>query len=176
MILSDRTLRALYPDYHGAIQPASIDLHLGDGLLVWPEWVTRDPRTDQADRWRPVPTEDRDGAVWALEPATRYLASTRERIAIPADCAGQVACRSSWGRDGLAVICGPAGYLDPGFVGHVTLELSVVGSDLIVWPGAAVCQLILVRLDRACERPYGGKYRGQSARPTPSRLHEEVRP
>lgn len=174
-VLSDIALRDLYPAFHGATGPASIDLHLGDALLYWPDYITRDPRTDQSERWKAAPFENRESPVWVLEPGIRYLAATTERLAIPSDHAGQVAARSSWGRDGLAVICGPAGYLDPGFVGHITLELSVIGSDLIVWPGAAVAQLVMHRLDRPCERPYRGKYVNDDA-PTPSRLWTEARP
>lgn len=176
-VLSDRSLRALYPDSEH-IGPASIDLHIGDSLLVWPDYVLRDPRDDQSLLWKPVPTmlvqDEIDQPVWILKPGLRYLASTHERIEIRPDCAGQIGARSSWGRDGLAVICGPAGFLDAGYVGNPTLELSVVGSDLVLWPGAAICQLILFRLTTPAERPYRGKYQSDQA-PTPSRLFQEAR-
>lgn len=174
-VLSDIALRDLYPAFHGATGPASIDLHLGDALLYWPDYIIRDPRTDQSDRWKTVSVygTEEDDRVWMLKPGYRYLAATAERLAIPSDHAGQVAARSSWGRDGLAVICGPAGYLDPGFVGHITLELSVIGSDLVIWPGAAVAQLVMHRLDQPCERAYEGRYQDQEG-PTPSRLHRGV--
>lgn len=179
-VLSDRSLKALYPAYHGNTQPASIDLHIGADLLVWPTTERRDPRTDQSDLWRPVLTRDLDGPVWVLRPHLRYLATTREHIRIPDDCAGQIGARSSWGRDGLAVIQGPAGWLDPGYIGRPTLELSVVGSELVLWPGAAICQLIVFRLDRPSERPYGSvgrasKYQGDFA-PTPSKSYREAQP
>jgi deoxycytidine triphosphate deaminase len=174
-VLSDRSLRAMYPDREPG--PASIDLHLGDSLLYWPEWNIRDPRVDQSRHWKAAELhEDVSGApYWLLKPGLRYLASTVERIEIRPDCAGQIGARSSWGRDGLAVICGPAGWLDPGYTGNPTLELSVVGSELVLWPGAAVCQLIVFRLTTVCERPYQGKYAGDQA-PTPSRLFREARP
>lgn len=170
-VLSDVSLRAVYPDAEH-VGPSSIDLHLGDTLLWWPDWVRRDPRIDQALAWREEHLSD---GVWTLRPGTRYLADTRERVEIRPDCCGQIAARSSWGRDGLAVIQGPAGYLDAGFTGTVTLELSVVGSDLVVWPGARVAQLIVFRMTTPALAPYQGKYVGQSA-PTPSRLHTEVTP
>jgi dCTP deaminase len=175
-VLSDRSLRAVYPDFEPG--PASIDLHLGDVLLVWPDWVRRDPREDQTGRWQRVDLEadfDRESEpYWLIRPGRRYLAATHERIEIRPDCAGQIGARSSWGRDGLAVIQGPAGWLDPGYVGFPTLELAVVGSDLVLWPGAAICQLIIFRLTTTAERPYRGKYQSDQA-PTPSRLFQEAR-
>lgn len=173
-VLSDHSLRLLYPDAE-SVGPASIDLHLGDTLLWWPDWITRDPRVDQSGSWRELTTSYAIGDDWAwvLEPGTRYLGVTRERIEIRPDCAGQIGARSSWGRDGLAVIQGPAGWCDPGYEGHPTLELSVIGSRLIVWPGAAICQLIIHRLTTPCEQPYRGRYQGD-AEPVSSRLHLET--
>lgn len=177
-VYSDHDLSDLYPEYRGTIGPASIDLHVGSALFAWPQDVARDPRTDQSDAWRSVPLRygqfggDPVPPHWVLEPGVRYLAATRERVRIPDDAAGQIGARSSWGRDGLAVIQGPAGWLDPGYVGNPTLELSVVGSHLVLWPGAAICQLILFRLTSPCVTPYRGKYR-EDADPTPSRLHLE---
>lgn len=177
-VLSDRHLSDLYPQFRGAIGPASIDLHVGETLTVWPRWILRDPRVDQSGLWKSVPLEpllDSEGEpvdepCWTLQPGLRYLATTREHLRIPDDMAGQLSARSSWGRDGLAVICGPAGWLDPGFSGVVVLELSVIGSELVIWPGASVCQLILHQLTSACDRPYQGRYQNQSD-VTPSRLH-----
>lgn len=171
MILSDRDLAKMFPGVPN-IEPASIDLHIGDTLLVWPDYVRRDPRINQMDIWRPVPLEDIDDVlVWVLRPGWRYLACTRERLAIHTDYAGELTGRSSWGRDGLE-IHRTAGWLDPGYRGHPTLELSVVGSELVLWPGARVCQLILHQLSSPCERPYTGRYQHDSE-PTPSRLWKQ---
>jgi deoxycytidine triphosphate deaminase len=173
-VLSDRDLRAIWPD-SPFIGPASIDIHLGNVLWFWPDSLLRDPRTDQSDDWEraPVLGINDEAPYWILEPGLRFLAATRERIRIPDDCAGQISARSSWGRDGLNVICGPAGWCDPGYIGNPTLELSVIGSQLILWPGASIAQLILHRLETPCEHPYRGKYQ-DNAEPTPSRLHVEV--
>lgn len=182
-ILSNVSLSRIWPD-SPHVGPASIDLHIADTLLVWSRWVRRDPRIDQSEHWKPVslqlawtPTmgehDPLEAPAWVLEPGHRYLATTKERIRIPDDCAGQISARSSWGRDGLAVICGPAGFLDPGYVGRPTLELSVIGSELVLWPGASIAQLILHRLTEPCTRPYTGKYQFDEM-PTPSRLHAEV--
>lgn len=178
-VLSDGALARLYPDYGGDIQPASVDLHIATTLHFWPYAVRRDPRKDQGHRWLSVPLQsDDDGLFWVLEPDIRYLATVRERIKISIDHAGQIGARSSWARDGLSVIQGPAGWLDPGYIGNPTLELSVIGSELVLWPGATICQLILFELTEAAVRPYGhpsrrSKYQGDRDA-EPSRLHLEV--
>ena len=166
MILSDRDLIRMFPDSNP--EPASIDLHIGDTLKYWPNWVRRDPRIDQSDMWREVPIDKQVGG-WVLIPGIRYLAATRERLKILDDHAGELTGRSSWGRDGLE-IHRTAGWIDPGFEGNPTLELSVVGSELILWPGAKVCQLILHQLSSPCLLPYTGKYQS-NIEPTPSRSH-----
>lgn len=172
-VLSDADLRKIWPE-SPHIGPASIDLHIGTTLFAWPRSLLRDPRIDQSQAWISVPLDYTDDLkpFWRLIPNVRYLATTRERIRIPIDCAGQISARSSWGRDGLNVICGPAGWCDPDYVGNPTLELSVIGSELVLWPGASIAQLILHRLETPCERGYRGKYQND-AEPTPSRLYQE---
>lgn len=169
-VLSDADLRKIWPD-SPHIGPASIDLHIGSELRSWPTFTRRDPRRDQSDDW--FTSILRTDGTWILRPNVRYLATTRERIRIPNDCAGQISARSSWGRDGLSVICGPAGWCDPDYVGNPTLELSVIGSELVLWPGASIAQLIVHRLETPCEKGYRGKYQGDAI-PTASRLHVEV--
>ena len=179
-VLSDRDLSDLYPHYRGNIGPASIDLAIGGTLLEWPRKIMRDPRVDQSALWKTVPLkpvldaegEPVDAPCWVLKPGARYLATTRDPIRIPNDLAGQIGARSSWARDGLSVIQGPAGWCDPGYEGRPTLELSVVGSELVLWPGAVICQLILLELTTPCLSPYRGKYQSDLS-PTPSRLHLE---
>ena len=174
-VLSDTDLARIWPRVTPG--PASIDLHIGDTLLWWPDYVRRDPRFDQSMLWKPVDLNEsamgEPGAFWVLRPGIRYLATTRETIAMPRDLAGQIAARSSWGRDGLSVICGPAGWIDPGYSGRPTLELSVIGSELVLWPGARSAQLIVHRLETSATHPYAGRYQGDSE-PTPSRQHVEV--
>jgi dCTP deaminase len=173
-VLSDAELARIWPD--STPGPASIDLHLGDTLLYWPEWIRRDPRVDQSHLWCTWTAEDLhepSGPIWVLQPGYRYLAATRERIRMPDDLAGQIDARSSWARDGLNVLAGPAGFIDPGFIGYVVLELSVIGSQLVLWPGASIAQLIVHRMERPARRPYSGKYQDQTG-VTPSRHHVEV--
>ena len=183
MILPDRMIRerladrslGVSPIDDDAIQPASIDLTLGDSLKVWSSWVTRDPRIDQSHLWSDVALADSEDAapVWVLDPGWRYLAVTEQEVRLPADLCGQLSARSSWGRDGLDVIQGPAGWIDPGWRGRLTLELSVSGSSLVIWPGASCLQLVLYQMAAPACRPYGhrdrtSKYLGDWM-PTPSR-------
>lgn len=176
-VLSDRGIEAaleeglwIEPWHNAAVQPASFDLTLGRSLLVWPMGTLRDPRYGrQEDAWQSVGFRDvPDGPIWILEPGRRYLATTAEHVRLPDTLAGQISARSSWGRDGLDVIQGPAGWIDPGYRGRPTLELSVTGSSLVIWPGAPCLQLVLYRLDRPCARPYAGRYQGD-LEPTPAR-------
>src|SRR5687767_8166582 len=116
-VLSDADLRRIWPDSKPG--PASIDLHIGDELRLWQRYIIRDPRVDQSSGWKPVSLapiwvdgygDGPNEPAWLLQPGYRYLATTREKISIPDDCAGQLSARSSWARDGLAVIQGPAGW------------------------------------------------------------------
>lgn len=179
-VLSHVTLERIYPDCR-TIEPASIDLHIGDTLRSWPRYERRDPRRDQSSLWNPVGLREDDlGPYWVLVPGVRYLAATHERIRILPDHAGQIGARSSWARDGLSVIQGPAGWCDPGYIGNPTLELSVIGSELVIWPGARVAQLILFELSEAATRGYGhssrqSKYQGHIG-PEPSQTWREVAP
>lgn len=176
MILSDGEIVGLfsscvvtYRDLESTVGPASIDLHLGSTLKRWPRGILRDPRTDQSDLWETQRTRG-DGS-WVIEPGFRYLATTEEGVLIPGDLVGRLEGRSSWGRDGLEIHrC--AGFIDPGFCGRPTLELSVVGSSLVIWPGARICQLVLMRLGEPVLKPYAGKYQGNTL-PTPSLLHAD---
>ena len=192
MILNDAQIRERLADKSlvctpiddRAIQPASIDLTLGPLLYAWPPYVVRDPRVDQSGLWLPVPidecwiaTSNEEGHVargWILRPGIRYLGVTEQEIRLPADLSGQLAARSSWGRDGLAVIQGPAGFLDASYHGRPTLELSVVGSALVMRPGDSCVQLVLTRMAAPACRPYGhrdrrSRYQGDLV-PTPARL------
>ena len=176
--LADRSL-TIDPIDDRAIGPCSIDLTLGGGLLWWPNWVTRDPRIDQSGLWRELTPRrwEPDAPVWILDPGIGYLATTAEEIRLPADLCGQLAARSSWGRQFLSVIQGPAGFLDAGYHGKPTLELSVIGAPLILWPGAPILQLVLYQLAAPACRPYGhreraSKYQGDRV-PTASLAHRE---
>lgn len=186
------------------IQPASIDLTLADEVVYWRQsdrWqpyeslLARKPDPaapcilpaakpglfDTANpglmaEWerRLVMTEE--APYIDLYPGAFVLASTRERVRIPNDLSGRVEGRSSLGRIGLVVHL-TAGYCDPGFEGHITLEIAVVGDHVVrLRRGLRISQLVLTQLTSACLRPYGqrahSKYQGQSG-PTLARWSAE---
>jgi dCTP deaminase len=96
------------------------------------------------------------------------LGHTTERVRIPDYLAAQVDGKSTWGRRGL-LIHSTAGWIDPGFEGQITLELSNVSSEKIVLTaGVPIAQLVIFRMESAAERPYSGKYQGQTG-VTPAR-------
>lgn len=163
MILSDRDIRKAQAN-HGIVepwrdehvQPASIDLRLGDQFIIW-----EDDGTGTLHKVRVVTT---DGIN--LEPNQFMLATTFETVTIPVDLSGKVEGRSSWGRLGL-LIHATAGFIDPGFNGTVTLELKNIGHTPLWLPvGERICQIVLTQLTSPAERPYGSAglgshYQGQ---------------
>ncbi|HEY3692309.1 MAG TPA: dCTP deaminase, partial [Pseudonocardiaceae bacterium] len=112
---------------------------------------------------------------FVLHPGEFVLGSTFEQITLPDDLAGRLEGKSSLGRLGL-LTHSTAGFIDPGFSGHITLELSNVANlPIILWPGMKIGQLCLFRLSSPAEHPYGSagvgsRYQGQRG-PTPSRAY-----
>jgi dCTP deaminase len=167
MILSDRDIRArlrtgellIEPlsDEALQIQPASVDLRLGREFLVYrPAQVTvldpRDPAAIAASMDRVLIAED---LAFVLHPGEFALGTTVERVKMPTDLVGMVDGRSSIGR--LAVVVhATAGFIDPGFEGQVTLELSNIGSIAVkLYPGMRIAQIVLHQLSSPAESPYG---------------------
>ncbi|MGI9197384.1 MAG: dCTP deaminase, partial [Candidatus Nanopelagicales bacterium] len=117
--------------------------------------------------------ETRPDEAFILHPGEFVLASTYEVVTLPDDIAGRLEGKSSLGRLGL-LTHSTAGFIDPGFSGHVTLELSNVATlPIKLWPGMKIGQLCLFRLSSPAEHPYGSsvygsRYQGQRG-PTPSR-------
>jgi dCTP deaminase len=111
-----------------------------------------------------------------LHPGEFVLGSTLELFTLPDDLAGRLEGKSSLGRLGL-LTHSTAGFIDPGFNGHITLELSNVANlPITLWPGMKIGQLCILRLTSPAEHPYGSsrvgsKYQGQRG-PTPSRSYE----
>lgn len=181
MLLSDRDLRAeidggrvaLEPFDAGMIQPSSIDVRLDRLFRTFEnhKYPHIDPATEQPDLTRLVETEPDEAFV--LHPGEFVLASTYEVITLPDDIAGRLEGKSSLGRLGL-LTHSTAGFIDPGFSGHVTLELSNVATlPIMLWPGMKIGQLCLFRLSSPAEHPYGSsvygsRYQGQRG-PTPSK-------
>ena len=181
MLLSDRDIRAevtsgrvgIEPFDPSMIQPSSIDVRIDRYFRVFENhrYPHIDPAVEQEDLTRLVQPADQDPFV--LHPGEFVLASTYEVITLPDDVAGRLEGKSSLGRLGLHTHS-TAGFIDPGFSGHVTLELSNVATlPIMIWPGMKIGQLCLFRLSSAAEHPYGtgeygSRYQGQRG-PTASR-------
>ena len=183
MILSDRSIRealasgrvVIDPLDEARIQPSSVDLKLDRLFRVFRNHTAGviDVKEDLEDLTELVQVAD-DG-VFMLHPGEFVLGSTFEAISLPDDLAGRLEGKSSLGRLGL-LTHSTAGFIDPGFSGHITLELSNVANlPITLWPGMKIGQLCLFRLSSPSERPYGSegvgsRYQGQRG-PTPSRAH-----
>ena len=181
MLLSDRDIRAeidagrvnLEPYDPGMIQPSSVDVRLDRFFRTFENhrYPHIDPAIEQPDLTRLVEVDPADSFV--LHPGEFVLASTYEVISLPDDVAGRLEGKSSLGRLGL-LTHSTAGFIDPGFSGHVTLELSNVATlPILLYPGMKIGQLCLFRLSSAAEHPYGSahygsRYQGQRG-PTQSR-------
>lgn len=188
MILSDRSIRdalcagriRIDPLEDGAIQPSSVDLRLDRSFRVFLNHTMGhiDVREDLAELTEQVDIEpDR---VFMLHPGEFVLASTLERVSLPDDLVGRLEGKSSLGRLGL-LIHSTAGFVDAGWDGHLTLELSNVASlPITLYPNMRIGQISFLQMTTAADNPYGSganrsKYQGQRG-PTPSRYFENFRP
>jgi len=181
MLLSDRDIRAevesgrvqLDPLDMGMIQPSSIDVRLDKFFRLFDnhKYPFIDPAEEQPDLTRGV--EVGPGEPFILHPGEFVLGSTFELVTLPDDIAARLEGKSSLGRLGL-LTHSTAGFVDPGFSGHVTLELSNVATlPIKLWPGMKIGQLCFFRLSSPSEHPYGSdkygsRYQGQRG-PTASR-------
>jgi dCTP deaminase len=181
VLLSDRDIRAeiaagrvvVDPYDKEMVQPSSIDVRLDRLFRVFENhrYPHIDPAEEQPDLTRLV--EPHGDEPFILHPGEFVLASTYEVVTLPDDIAGRLEGKSSLGRLGL-LTHSTAGFIDPGFSGHVTLELSNVATlPIKLWPGMKIGQLCLFRLSSSAEHPYGSavygsRYQGQRG-PTPSR-------
>jgi dCTP deaminase len=174
--LSDGTIRRLVEDGRirvdpwdpAMIQPASIDLRLGDSFRVF-----HNHRVTAIDL-RDVPTnlteevKVADGESFVIHPGEFCLGRTLEWVELPDDVVARVEGKSSLGRLGL-IVHATAGFVDPGWKGTLTLELNnLTRVPIKLWPGLPIAQLSFMALDRAAERPYGSPdlgshYQGQVA-------------
>lgn len=187
MILSDRTLReelesgriVIEPLDLDMVQPSSVDLHVDGYFRVFRNDTTPfiDPKQPQEDLTELVEVAD-DGA-FILHPGEFVLGSTLERVALPADLVARLEGKSSLGRLGL-LIHSTAGFVDAGWDGHLTLELSNVANlPIAIYPGMKIGQISFIRMTTEADDPYGSaskgsKYQGQRG-PTPSRYYLNFR-
>jgi len=183
VLLSDRDILAeidngrvvLDPLERSMIQPSSIDVRLDKFFRVFDnhKYPHIDPAADQSDLTREVSVER--GEEFILHPGEFVLGSTYELITLPDDVAARLEGKSSLGRLGL-MTHSTAGFIDPGFSGHVTLELANVATlPIKLYPGMKIGQLCFFRLSSPAEHPYGSekygsRYQGQRG-PTASRSH-----
>ena len=183
MLLSDRDIRAQVeagriardPYDPGLVQPSSIDVRLDRYFRVFENhrYPHIDPAEEQPDLTRAVEVEGDEPFI--LHPGEFALGSIFEVVTLPDDVAARVEGKSSLGRLGLLTHA-TAGFIDPGFSGHVTLELSNVATlPIKLWPGMKIGQLCFFDLTSPAEHPYGSaiyssRYQGQRG-PTPSRSH-----
>ena len=181
--LSDRTIReelaagriVIEPLADGAIQPASVDLRLDRSILVFRN--NRVPYIDLRSTNERLTEEVviGDDDPFMLHPGEFVLGSTLERVEVPADLVARLEGKSSLGRVGL-LIHSTAGYVDPGWKGRLTLELSNVSNlPITLYHRMKIGQVSFLRLSAPAERLYGSaelgsKYQGQRD-PTPSRGH-----
>ena len=181
MLLSDRDIKAelsagrieLSPLDLGMVQPSSVDVRLDRFFRLFDnhKYPFIDPAEDQPDLTHLIETKPDEPFI--LHPGEFALGSTFELVGLPDDIAARLEGKSSLGRLGL-LTHSTAGFIDPGFSGHVTLELSNVATlPIKLWPGMKIGQLCFFRLSSPAERPYGSseyasRYQGQRG-PTASR-------
>jgi dCTP deaminase len=155
------------------VQPSSVDVRLDRFFRLFDnhKYQNIDPSLDQPDLTRLVEVEPDESFV--LHPGEFVLGATFEAVTLPDDVAARLEGKSSLGRLGL-LTHSTAGFIDPGFSGHVTLELSNVATlPITLWPGMKIGQLCFFRLSSPAEHPYGSdasgsRYQGQRG-PTASR-------
>lgn len=183
MILSDRSLREalrtgqvrIEPFNEEAVQPSSVDVRLDHRFRVFANhrYPYIDVRAEQPDLTELIQVADDEPFV--LHPGEFVLGATYERVRLPNDLVARLEGKSSLGRLGL-LIHSTAGFVDPGFEGYLTLELSNVATlPIVIYPKMKIGQLAFFQLDQAAEFPYGSpeagsKYQGQQG-PTASRFY-----
>jgi dCTP deaminase len=175
-VLSDATIRELVnaqkiiiePWESANVQPASVDLRLGDSFRVF-----HNHRATSIDLRNPPSNLTEEvvmppGAPFVIHPGEFALGRTLEYVELPDDIVARIEGKSSLGRLGL-IVHATAGFCDPGFQGTLTLELNnLTRVPILLHPGLAIAQLSFMTLDRPAERPYGSPglgshYQGQRA-------------
>jgi len=162
------------PDRDIQVGPSSVDLRLGNEFIVFRREKKPfiDPFADDPTLFteKVVLSEDEP---FIIHPGEFVLASTEEYVRVPSDLVARVDGRSSLGRLGI-IIHATAGFIDPGFEGTITLEITNINvMPVALYPGMRICQISFETMNRPAERPYGvktgSKYQGQRG-PTVSRL------
>jgi dCTP deaminase len=171
-VLSDRQIRnynimemqgqkLVDPLREDRIQPASVDLLLGYQFRVIEaantKFVDLNDRSTYRDLTKAINVTDE----FVLHPQEFVLATTQETVSLPSNMMARVEGKSSLGRLGL-IVHATAGFIDPGFSGQITLEMTnLLRVPIVLHPGQAICQISFSFMSQPVERPYDGKYQGQ---------------
>jgi dCTP deaminase len=183
VVLSDKTIRAeidsgrivIDPYDESLVQPSSVDVRVDNRFRVFQNsrYPYIDVRQPMEDLTELVEVEGQEPFI--LHPGEFVLGQTLERVTLPNDLVARLEGKSSLGRLGL-LIHSTAGFVDSGFSGNLTLELSNVANlPITIYQGMPIGQMSFMRMDAPVDRPYGSeetgsKYQGQ-AEPTPSRFY-----
>ena len=189
MILSDRDIKKFLrqgkiqikpkPNLKIQLGPASLDFRLGEEFRVFNHNTKPfiDPRQKSSFENLTQRIKVSKGKAFVLQPSQFVLGATIEEITLPLDMGARIEGRSSWGRLGI-IVHSTAGYIDPGFKGRLTLEISNIGMlPVLLYPGMRICQIAFETLSSPVEISYpkkkDAKYYGDT-RPQESKIHKDL--
>ena len=189
MILSDRDIKKAFneqkikiipePNWEVQLGPASVDFRLGNEFRIFNHSSKPyiDPKKEETFRDLTKTITLKDEESFVLQPSEFVLGMTQEEIWLPNDIGARIEGRSSWGRLGI-IIHSTAGYIDPGFQGKLTLEISNIGMmPVLLYPNVRICQIAFERLTSPAEVPYSKKkdvkYFGDKE-PQESKIHLDI--
>ena len=169
MILSDRDIKKYIeegkikihplPDFEIQLGPASLDVRLDNIFRVFNHTQIPyiDPKNKSTFENLTEVVKVEENKPFVLQPGQFILASTLEEVELPDDIGARIEGRSSWGRLGI-IVHSTAGYIDPGFKGKITLEMSNIGMlPVLLYPGMRICQLSFEKLSSQAQKPYPQK-------------------
>lgn len=188
MILSDRDIKKYIeegkikihplPDFEIQLGPASLDVRLDNIFRVFNHTQVPyiDPKNKSTFENLTEVVKVEENKPFVLQPGQFILASTLEEVELPDDIGARIEGRSSWGRLGI-IVHSTAGYIDPGFKGKITLEMSNIGMlPVLLYPGMRICQLSFEKLSSPAQKPYpqkkDAKYFGDQL-PQESRIYKD---
>ncbi len=188
MILSDRDIKKYIeegkikihplPDFEIQLGPASLDVRLDNIFRVFNHTQVPyiDPKNKSTFEHLTEVVKVEENKPFVLQPGQFILASTLEEVELPDDIGARIEGRSSWGRLGI-IVHSTAGYIDPGFKGKITLEMSNIGMlPVLLYPGMRICQLSFEKLSSPAQKPYpqkkDAKYFGDQL-PQESRIYKD---
>jgi len=169
MILSDKDIKEYIesgkikinpvPDFEIQLGPASLDVRLDNIFRVFNHTQIPyiDPKNKSTFENLTEVIKIEENKPFVLQPGQFILASTLEEVELPDDIGARIEGRSSWGRLGI-IVHSTAGYIDPGFKGKITLEMSNIGMlPVLLYPGMRICQLSFEKLSSPAQKPYPQK-------------------